>query len=228
MRENIGAPAALYCQASKVNRRNMPGHDKKNRGLGMRLFGRGKRDSAAAKKSYVFTTDWFCGNEERFQRFLSPLADSRCSILEIGAFEGRSTCWLLDNIAAHPESTVTSIDPFPTDHFHGNVALSKNASKHKFYQGKSVDVMPRLNDSKFDFVYIDGSHTSFNVLADAVMTFEKTKVGGIMAFDDYEWTVGEPDGTTPKIAIDVFRSVFCEKIALLEKGYQVWFRKIAS
>jgi len=68
-------------------------------------------------------------------------------IVEIGIFEGASTCWWSDNLLDHPESQLYSIDPFTGSEEHHasasmskllpnleatarrNIELSKNASK---------------------------------------------------------------------------------------------------
>eukprot|EP00633_Aureoumbra_lagunensis_P007093 CAMPEP_0197306962 /NCGR_PEP_ID=MMETSP0891-20130614/4347_1 /TAXON_ID=44058 ORGANISM="Aureoumbra lagunensis, Strain CCMP1510" /NCGR_SAMPLE_ID=MMETSP0891 /ASSEMBLY_ACC=CAM_ASM_000534 /LENGTH=396 /DNA_ID=CAMNT_0042789867 /DNA_START=60 /DNA_END=1247 /DNA_ORIENTATION=+ len=59
----------------------------------------------------------------------------------------------------------------------------------------------------FDFIYIDGDHSSSQVLTDAVLAFRLLRTGGIMAFDDY----GGPPGPTQR-GIHAFLDAFSEHI----------------
>jgi len=71
-------------------------------------------------------------------------------------------------------------------------------------------------------IYIDGNHEPEYVLEDAVLSFRKLKVGGIMIFDDYCW--GGPDMT--KRGIDGFLSGYHKRITILgEKDDQVFLVK---
>ena len=45
----------------------------------------------------------------------------------------------------------------------------------------------------FDFIYIDGSHYSKDVLEDAILAWRLTKPGGVIIFDDFNWTVEGTD-----------------------------------
>lgn len=64
-----------------------------------------------------------------------------------------------------------------------------------------------------------------NVLTDAVMSWPLLKVGGVIAFDDYEWG----DGRTlkaPKQAIDAFGHLFAPRLGLLRGGGRKIWRKV--
>jgi predicted O-methyltransferase YrrM len=96
-------------------------------------------------------------------------------------------------------------------------------SKHKT---TSQEFLINNRSQSFDFIYIDGDHTANTVLSDAVLSWELLKVGGIMAFDDYEWT--HPDGDTfaPRVAIDAFLNVFNPYIKIINRGWQIWIRRV--
>ena len=53
----------------------------------------------------VFTVDWFTGYIPAWKNVFAATKVPE-NILEIGSFEGRSTCWLLENTQAH----VTCVD----------------------------------------------------------------------------------------------------------------------
>jgi predicted O-methyltransferase YrrM len=81
------------------------------------------------------------------------------------------------------------------------------------------------NENLFDFIYIDGSHTAPDVLADACMAWPLLKPTGLMVFDDYMW--GNPRDALhrPKIAIDAFTNIFGETAEIIHVGYQLVVRK---
>ena len=89
---------------------------------------------------------------------------------------------------------------------------------HKF-------LMHSDNKKIYDFIYIDGDHTAESVFKDAMLSWKALKPGGIMAFDDYEWSSELPFGQQPKPAVDLFLTLMKEHLELLESGSQVWIRK---
>lgn len=179
--------------------------------------------------AHKFTADWFLRCRRQFKRHLMHLAGRRCRILEIGCFEGRATCWLLENVATAPAARITCVDLSVNRAFWPNVSASKGKSKVDLKIGLSRDILPKLKRSSFDFIYIDGSHWTIEVLEDAVAAFRLAKVGAIIAFDDYRWDDPRHNQEgTPKPAIDAFLKVYKAKITLLAKNYQVWVRKQAD
>ena len=186
-----------------------------------------------------FSVDWFSRNIPSFQRHLALYAGkSSLRFLEIGSFEGRSTCWLLDHILTGPESTVTCVDTWEgsMEHQPGQKAsiwetFSRNLSTYppervQVRRGRSSERLRELPFGSMDFVYVDGSHTSRDVLSDAVLSFDLLKVGGVMAFDDYLWQ-GYPNQPllNPKTGIDAFLVCYQGRYELLERDYIVFIRK---
>ncbi|SNT13945.1 Methyltransferase domain-containing protein [Noviherbaspirillum humi] len=177
-----------------------------------------------------FTTDWFSHNIPTWEQVISPHLRSLPSpkVLEVGAFEGRSSVWLLQNF---PALRLTVIDPwaFTNDasedtfkRFKNNVApYSERVSVMK---GKS-QLMRSLPDREFDLVYIDGEHTSAAVIHDAVLGFELLKVGGLMIFDDYQG--GDKTVMYPKPAVDFFHQAYgaLNRLELISDSYQRIYRK---
>lgn len=167
------------------------------------------------------------------------------SILEIGAHEGRSTCWMLENML-HPNGSITVIDPFAGTHrnafdshaaetdntienrFRRNVAQAKKPSQHTDIRvGLSFNELAQLivENKQFDFIYVDGNHCSDAALADAVMCFGLLKPGGMMLFDDYLWE-DDPDNLNRcKASIDAFCNMFVRKIDFMLINYQLGIRK---
>ena len=113
--------------------------------------------------------------------------------------------------------------------FKRNVEEGKVADQHveairsTSYEGLAQVI--RLGDM-YDFIYVDGSHTAPDVMTDACMAFGLLKKGGIMLFDDYLWNHVPGILHRPKLAVDLFVTLFSEKAELLMLGYQLAVRKI--
>jgi len=171
-----------------------------------------------------FTQDWFSHNIPNFQKCMDAIGNtgSRKRFLEIGSYEGRSTCWLIQN-ALKDNDVICSIDPFTNmpeveARFWDNAreVLVKQQLSH--FKGTSYISMATLIQQKndFDFIYIDGDHDPATTLTDAAMAWGLLRSGGVMLFDDYEY----PHEPT-KCGIDGFLMGFVGKYDLLLKNYQL-------
>jgi predicted O-methyltransferase YrrM len=179
--------------------------------------------------TYQFQYDWFSVHIPLFQRLLGEFAGKPANALEIGTHEGRSATWLLTNILTHPQARLLSIDIFEQHVLRENLREAGAELRADVRIGYSRDVLHSVPPATFDFAYIDGSHWACDVLEDAVTVFRRVKTGGLIGFDDYLWD--DPAFNlhgTPKPAIDAFLSCYAHKLAVLEKGYQVWIRKLAD
>jgi predicted O-methyltransferase YrrM len=178
--------------------------------------------------SLTFNFDWFSGNIPTLERTLGSFAGKPVSALEIGTHEGRSATWLLSNVLTHPQARLLCVDLFEQPVLRANINAVSGTYKTTIRIGLSREVLHPVGPDTFDFAYIDGSHWSCDVLEDAVMVFRRTKVGGVIGFDDYLWD--DPafnQHGTPKLAIDAFLVCYAHKLEVLQHDYQVWVRKTA-
>jgi predicted O-methyltransferase YrrM len=71
----------------------------------------------------------------------------------------------------------------------------------------------------FDLIYVDGSHTAPDVLVDAILGFQLLRKDGVLIFDDYLWSMETSPHAdplnTPKLAIDMFTTIFARKLRVL-------------
>jgi len=188
-----------------------------------------------------FTQDWFTRNINNFYAVKNELKKVEI-ILEIGCFEGRATCWMLENMLDEG-GVIQVIDTFDGGEEHEGLNLSelrqtfednveevrKDKQEIRIIQDTSYQGLAKLIDDgwsgDFDFIYIDGSHTTPDVLTDACMAFNLLRPEGIMLFDDYLWA-GIPDLLhRPKTAIDLFTLAFAEKCTVRMAGYQLAIQK---
>lgn len=198
-------------------------------------------------KGYQFTTDWFGENMLVWNQVLKRFTDSpNARFLEVGSWEGRTACWLLDNILRHDTSTLTCIDTFQGSIEHTAMGLGEHLNSlesifdhnikqtGKFMQvkklvGFSQEWLRQLPVDTFDFFYVDGSHVAADVLEDTILGWRLVKIGGIVIFDDYEWGAYQDQPILhPKLAVDSFLNIFQDKLKIIYQGYQVVIEKIAN
>lgn len=189
-----------------------------------------------------YTQDWFSHNIGNFQHIKGELKTVN-HILEIGCFEGRATCWMLENMLSH-DGDIIVIDTFAGSAEHGELDLTDmrktfednvaevrketqnlTALQMPSYEGLSALVGDGLQ-GYFDFIYVDGSHTAPDVLTDACMAFGLLRQGGVMLFDDYMWMAQPGILNQPKIAIDAFTTIFSNQSIIRMTGYQLAIQKV--
>lgn len=176
-----------------------------------------------------FQFDWFSGSIPSFKKHLADLRGRPSHALEIGCHEGRASTWLLENILTHPDARLTTIDIYVQESFWENVKSTGGLAKTQMLVKPSREILRELPFCSYDFIYIDGSHWTIDVLEDAVLSFRLAKVGAVVAFDDYLWD--DPRWNqegTPKDAIDAFLHIYRAKIKVLEHTHQVWIRKLSD
>ncbi len=163
-----------------------------------------------------------------------PLID----FLQIGAYTGDASEWMLDNILTDPTSWLTDVDTWSGSEEDAHKQFDWNALE-SFYDERmsnylnlckikstSEHFLTNAETSHYDFIYIDGDHTSTGVYLDASLSWNKLKPYGIMAFDDYQWRhdSGE-EHLCPKLGIDRFLSEHKGQYHLLIMDEQVWISK---
>jgi predicted O-methyltransferase YrrM len=186
---------------------------------------------------YEFSVDWVTGTAPVWRSMIASIKPRR--VLEIGAYEGRSAVFMIENAAQHGPLELTCVDTWAggVEHarvnmtniearFDRNIALAKtkhvNVTVTKIKAESSL-AMARLiaegQGGSFDVAYIDASHQAPDVLTDAVFAFKLLRIGGIMVFDDYLWHM-EPAGqqdllNMPKPAIDAFVNLHIRKLNIV-------------
>ena len=69
---------------------------------------------------YEFTRDWFSQNVPVWRQIISK--DKPTKILEIGSFEGRSNCWIIEMCTEHSQS---DIEVYCVDTWEGGIEHQK-------------------------------------------------------------------------------------------------------
>jgi predicted O-methyltransferase YrrM len=182
-----------------------------------------------------FTEDWFSHNVPNFETCMSAIPEKKL-FLEIGAFEGRATCWLLENGLAD-KGSIVCVDPFSGSLEHGGIDMqavearfwSNTAQSRKDTQVVSLmkkisyEALAEMVGYKyaFDFIYVDGVHSAEGALTDACMAWGLLKQGGVMLFDDYLY----PHEPT-KVGVDSFLLAFEGHYDIIVSNYQLAVKKL--
>jgi hypothetical protein len=189
---------------------------------------------------YIYTQNWFLESEIKQKILNSPYScyinkNNKNNILEIGCFEGLSSVFFADNFLTNNESTLTCIDPFlhidNNDHFkllnnvennfNHNISICENSNKITIHKITSDDFF-KINNKKFNFIYIDGCHETEFIRRDMENSFACLESNGIMWMDDYDGG----DGIKIKNTMDDFLKKYNNQYEIIHKGYQLAIRKI--
>lgn len=130
---------------------------------------------------YEFDIDMAGAFRETMTKLVLPQANEPIQYLEIGVYQGRSGCWMLDNALLHPKSTYTGIDLNIQPEAYRNFQYHPNAT---LIQGSSATVLPILQ-GEYDVIYVDGNHSREAALIDIQESWRLLKVGGLLVCDDY-------------------------------------------
>lgn len=164
-----------------------------------------------------------------------PLID----FLQIGTYTGDASEWLMKNIITDPTSWLTDVDTWYGSEENAHKVLDWN-NIEKYYdermssyknvckiKGHSKEFLLSAPKNHYDFIYIDGDHTSSGVYSDATLSWDCLKQNGLMAFDDYRWIHDSGDvGLSPKPGIDKFLRSIKKEHELLISYEQVWIVKL--
>lgn len=213
--------------------------------------------NSIASPDYRFTNAWFNNAAKQIWDQILPQLNPT-NILEIGSYEGASTCYLIDALSQRKSVEIHCVDTWEggIEHLSGDFAADMSAVEQRFlhnthisstkaahpvtlirHKGRSdVELARLLADHRqdyFDFIYIDGSHQAPDVLCDAILSFRLLRINGIIAFDDYLWAERLPSGIDPircpKPAIDAFTNVYCRKLRIIPAPlYQLYVQKLSA
>lgn len=187
-----------------------------------------------------YTQDWFTLNIPIWSRLLPRHVPAATRILEIGAFEGRATVWMIENaLSAEAPGEIHCVDTWQGGAEHRAIAMDAVELRFRANVQAALDHRPmhkvithrfaseaallRLHAQgfagRFDLIYVDGSHAASDVLGDLVLSFGLCRVGGLIICDDYLWSAqrhgGEDVLADPRIAIDAFTTINRRRLRIL-------------
>ena len=175
------------------------------------------------------TDEWFVrlarGNFE-----ISVPQQRDLTVLQLGVFAGDATAWLLNN---RHIARIDDVDTWQGDqHVHTDFAHIEAIYDERFKDEPRVHKHKMLTDDfwatcdqRYDFIYIDGDHSSYQTLLDALNAWRHLKPGGVMAFDDYLWEAQQNSLNFPKTGVDMFCHLVSADASILAENFQRWIRR---
>ena len=185
--------------------------------------------------------NWFSKTAQpNFEKFLTPLAGVyTLKFLQLGAYTGDASVWLLKNILMGEDSVLVDVDTWQGskeeahetmdfdevyDIYLNKVEPFDNVSHFRTTTQEFL-INQHNRSYEFDFIYVDADHTTVGVLLDAELSWPLLSSGGIMAFDDYTWGDHYPMHQRPKPGIDLFLLRHSGEYDVLAVNLQYWIRK---
>jgi hypothetical protein len=112
--------------------------------------------------------------------------------------------------------------------FYKNIAVEGLTDRIHGIKGDSYEVLFEMmkENKMFDFIYVDGSHLSFDCYSDLIISWRLLENGGILAIDDYLYNMEGDVVDSPFEGINHFLNKFQKEIKILHKGYRVFLQKI--
>ena len=158
------------------------------------------KDNFSIKPNISLTENWYLNNliywrllGKKFHFF-----NKKMNILEIGSFEGASTCFFLHNFK---NSNIYCVDTWSENYTEGTSnknynfseiekRFDKNTSEYnarikKFKMTSDSFFLQKEYKNYFDVIYIDGAHDYESVVKDAVNSLIFLKKDGVLIFDDF-------------------------------------------
>lgn len=187
--------------------------------------------------------DWFeTTARENFERAFLPSSNMPgLRYLQIGAFTGNASVWLLENVLTSPSSKLIDVDTWDGGGcaeldgidweeveklYQERTQKWQNTSQLIPYTTSSFNFLSSDIWGPYDFIYIDGAHDVVSVLEDAVMAYRVLKPGGFMAFDDYTWQSKHGAMHEPTMAIDLIKIMYAEKLQVRRVDSQCWMQRV--
>ena len=218
------------------------------------------------KNMYGWYKDLPFGSKDIFisilQEFHTKYAQNKSfvNILEIGTYTGMSLIHILQQIPNaigyaidtwenyKETSSGNNIDMFnniDTLHIHNsflhNINVSNLQNRMFGIKGHSHDILINMitNQKTFDFIYVDGNHSSIHAYTDCYLAWKLLNKNGIMAIDDYTYNLAEhsipliqiTDNNTklhhtPYYGINDFLSKHKNEYRLIHSSYRIFIQKI--
>ena len=189
--------------------------------------------SQCLEHNYHFTRDNFTYRIPLWQPQLEHLIDREgVKILEIGAYQGMSSCWLLDTILTAPSSKLVCIESKIENILKDNLAKTEKSDQVTLLIGDTHQHLASLTSESFDMVSLqDKCKLTDHAHKNAQLSWQLLKVGGLIMFNNYGWKNRANPQQNPQKGIDEFLDSTKGKWELVHhapQANQLIIRKIAN
>ena len=181
-------------------------------------------------KEYFFTVDLFSHRIALRTKHLTPLIGTPAKILEVGCYQGMSSCWMLDRILTHPQSQLACIEEAFDPCFKENIIRTGAESKVTFLKGDTHQLMVNCTPNSFDAIALqDRCKLKQHNKENARLAWKLVKPGGLIIFSYYGWRSPQDPQQDPKEGIDRFLNQVkdCwQLVSLSPPTFQLIIRKL--
>lgn len=184
---------------------------------------------------YFFTHDSFSYRiplwEEHIQPHLrSKGTDEGVHALEVGYYQGMSSCWMLDNMLTHETDQLTCIDQNFNRRYQENIAKTSSKSKVNFLAGDTHQLLENLTFNSFKLINLqDRCKLSNHVEKNALLAWKLLQAGGFIIFNYYGWRSPNDAQQNPQEGVDRFLNSVqgqWQRVCFTPQMHQLIIRKI--
>lgn len=134
--------------------------------------------------------------------------------------------WWLENILTNSSSRLECVDPWtmnPSTFTTFTQNLIESGAFNRVDVHKMHSCRINFQSTCYEFAYVDGSHTGFDMMGDALKVWAALRVGGVMILDDRLWPY---KGDTPLIEpMEQLLALMGARCEILHKDYQLILKK---
>ena len=106
-------------------------------------------------------------------------------VLEIGTFAGYTALAMAEVLGENGHIDTIEIDDELEPFIRRYLTRSPQQSKVRLHIGDAVDIIPQLEESEYDLVFIDADKRAYKIYYDLV--FNKVRKGGVILADNTLW-----------------------------------------
>lgn len=197
---------------------------------------------------YITTIDMGWERSQKNLSFLFKKFGIPNTMIEIGCFEGATTCWIADTAKIHNDDfKIYAIDPHTilndnesfdfakvkkTFEYNKNICAGNIIYINKYSHEGLIDLI--YQKEKAELIFVDGDHTAAAALEDMILSWRLLPIGGVMLCDDsIGWKFIDQNGNapvqlSPRMGIEMFIQINWHKIELihLPDSFQTAFIKL--
>jgi tetratricopeptide (TPR) repeat protein/predicted O-methyltransferase YrrM len=156
-------------------------------------------------RDYFFSLDTFSHRIALWSKQLQSLKDQPVNALEVGCYQGMSSCWLLDQLLTHPSSHLTCIDSQFDSKFKQNIIKTGAESRVTFVEGKTPQKMQECIPDSFDLINLqDRCKLTQQSETNTQLAWQLLKSQGFIVFNNYGWRNPQDSQQDPRVGIDRF------------------------
>ena len=181
--------------------------------------------------NYFFTHDTFSYRIAVWEKHLQSLITaSGVNALEVGSYQGMSSCWMLDKMLTQEKDRLTCIDSKFELSFKQNLTKSASESKVTCLEGDIHQLLSDCTANSFDLINLqDRKKLSQHTEKNAMLAWKLIKSGGLLIFNSYGWRNPGNAQQNPQVGIDRFLASVkdqWQQVCRSPQTFQLFIRKL--